>query len=194
MLQVAPQTPCDDLAANSTDRRKLTTVQGVAFVTLRSQADRAITACESANANFPNEQRFQYQLARALEFKDRARAFGLHEKLSRLQYPAAFDNLGSMYLTDRNDPATAVRYFVEGVRLEDPDSMVSLAEMIEKNHYSVPNPVEVRLALFKRAAELGHSNAARALSEEMVRSQRAISDQDARRMMLQLLGSILQSF
>jgi hypothetical protein len=185
----APQTPCDDLAANSTDRRKLTTVQGVAFVTLRSQADRAITACESANANFPNEQRFQYQLARALEFKDRARAFGLHEKLSRLQYPAAFDNLGSMYLNDRNDPATAVRYFVEGVRLEDPDSMVSLADMIEKNYYPVPNPVEVRLALFKKAAELGNSNAARALSAEMLRSQRTISVQDA----LQILGSILQN-
>ena len=71
-----------------------------------------------------------------------------------------------MYLNDRNDPATAVRYFVEGVRLEDPDLMVSLAEMIEKNQYSVPNPVEVRLALLKRAAELGNSNAAKALSEE----------------------------
>src|SRR5258707_319247 len=35
----APQTPCDDLAANSTDRRKLATVQGVAFFTLGSQVD-----------------------------------------------------------------------------------------------------------------------------------------------------------
>ena len=190
---VAPQRPCDELAANPTDTRRVASVTGVSFNALKSQADRAIAACESATAEFPSELRFQYQLARALERKDRTRAFALHGKLARLQYPASFDNLGWLYIEDQNNPQLAVQSFIAGVKLGDPNSMISLAEMIDRGNYSVQNPSETKVVLFKRAAELGHPNAAKALNAEMGKLQQHASDEETQRQMLELFGSILRN-
>jgi TPR repeat protein len=84
----------------------------------------------------PDELRFTYQLGRALELKgegselanNRQRALKIHEQLVAKGYPAAFDNLGSMYL-DRNDLPRAVGLFRRGIRAGDSDSMVSFAEL-----------------------------------------------------------------
>lgn len=191
----APRTTCDDLAANPTDRRKLNNIQGASFGVLKLQATQAIAACETAAAEFPNELRFQYQLARALEHKDkdRLRAFGLHQNLVRLRYPAAFDNLGWMYFRDQKDPNTAVRYFRMGVELEDADSMISLADMIDRGHFSVANVNETKIALFKRAAELGHPNAAAALNAEMSKMQQSMSERESQQKMLEVFGFILRN-
>ena len=148
---------CDRLAANPTDSKKVT--EGVTFEMLKLQADDAINACTRAVAQFPSELRYyQYQLGRAMQFRDRKKAFEIVVGLTKGQrYPAAFDNAGWMYYQDKKDPAAAVLQFKMGAQLGDGDSMVSLAEMIDRNLFSPPNPYDMKLALWRKAAELGHA-------------------------------------
>ena len=111
---------------------------------------------------------FQYQLARALEAKgkDRQRALQIQQKLVTLGYPAAFDNLGWIIISERKDYSEASNLFRKGTQLGDPDAMVSLAEMIDRGRTFPLNPSETKLALYARAARLGHLGAARALQLE----------------------------
>ena len=74
--------------------------------------------------------RFQYQLARALQHIDKERAFALLQQLTQKRYPAAFDNLGWLFLARRNI-AQAVSHFRIGAQLGDPDSMMSFVEMYD---------------------------------------------------------------
>jgi TPR repeat protein len=158
---------CDQLAANPTDPRKPITTPGVPYTSLREQADEAISVCQQAIGNAPAELRYRYQLGRALQFKDRGRAFEIHAELVRRGYAAAFDNLGWIYFADRSNPQEAVRQFIAGSQAGDPDAMVSLGEMIGRGHYSPPDPADAKLFLFKRATELGHPNGARAYELEL---------------------------
>ena len=158
---------CDQLAANPTDPRKPITTPGVAYTSLREQADEAIRVCQQAMATAPDELRYRYQLGRALQFSDRARAFEIHRELARRGYAAAFDNLGWIYFVDRSNPQEAVRQFIAGSQAGDPDAMVSLGEMIGRGHYTPQNPADAKLFLFKRAAELGHPNGTRAYELEL---------------------------
>ena len=119
----------------------------------------ALEACEIASKQNPKEPRLQYQLARVLEFSDRKRAFAILQKLTSIKYPAAYDNIGWIYLTDQNNPQEAVNYFRKGVELNDSDSMVSLAAMYDRNHTAPRGPGETKLALYHRAAQLGNNSA-----------------------------------
>jgi hypothetical protein len=75
-------------------------------------------------------------------------------------YPAAFDNAGSLLLHDRGCRQhcvnEAVKLFIKGAALGDPDSMVSLADQIN-NGQATGNMI----ALYQRAAKLGHPRAIR---------------------------------
>ena len=128
---------CDRLAANPTDIHRK--VEGAAFDVLRNQADQAIEACGRAIQQFPSELRYQYQIGRAYQFKDTKKAFDIFGVLVKAEYPAAFDNLGGMYLGKDND--RALQLFLRGRDLNDADSMVSLADMIDKGTYTPDNPV-----------------------------------------------------
>jgi TPR repeat protein len=186
---------CDRLAANPNDRRKSVAHEGVPYAVLKLQADEAIAACEVAVRQNPGELRLQYQLGRALQFKDRRRAFDIHRRLAALNYPAAYDNLGWLYYSEFGNPSEAVAQFVAGTRLEDPDSMVSLGEMVDRGHFTPANPNEAKLFLFKRAAELGHPNAARAYELEIAlveeSRQREANKQEMQRQMLQFFATVL---
>ncbi|WP_197520892.1 hypothetical protein [Bradyrhizobium icense] len=120
---------CDRLAANPTDARKIG--EGVSFDLLKRQADQAFDACVRATQTFPSELRYQYQLGRAAQFKDKKQAFDIFTRLVQANYAAAFDNLGGMYLYDRKDAASAIQLFKRGSALDDADSMVSLVDLIE---------------------------------------------------------------
>src|SRR5262249_30897587 len=114
-----------------------------------------------------NEPRLQYQLARAFQSnRDRQKAFPIHERLVDRKYPAAYDNLGWLLINEKQNYSQAVNLFRRGVQLGDPDSMVSLAEMIDKGRATPVNSSETKLALYGRAAQLGHQNAAQALKRE----------------------------
>jgi hypothetical protein len=108
---------CDHLAGNPTDARKVG--DGVSFDILKLQVDDAIEACTRAVKQFPSELRYQYQLGRAFQLRDRKKAFEIETALVHQRYPAAFDNLGWMYLYDKKDPAAAVQYFKMGSQLGD---------------------------------------------------------------------------
>jgi len=184
---------CDRLAANPTDPRRVG--EGVPFEMLKVQADEAISSCTRAVAQFPAELRYQYQLGRALQFRDRKKAFDIEAALVKQRYPAAYDNLGWMYLQDRKDPAAAVQQFKMGSQLGDGDSMVSLAEMIDRNLFTPPNPYDMKLALWRKAAELGHAGAAKALDLESAKIQQKqneeLTRQQAQQLMFQMIGGIV---
>jgi len=157
---------CDELAANPNDPAKSSDVAGVPYASLGAQSANAIAICESAAQSYPNQLRFQYQLARALETtgdqNNRQRAFAIYKRLVDLRYAAAFDNLGWLYLT-LNPSTTAfgpvVDLFRTGVGLGDSDAMVSLAEMIIRARAAPLNPNETPIALITRAIQLGNKAA-----------------------------------
>lgn len=184
---------CDRLAANPTDPRRVG--EGVPFEMLKLQADEAINSCTRAVAQFPTELRYQYQLGRALQFRDRKKSFDIEANLVKQRYPAAFDNLGWMYLQDKKDAAAAVQQFKMGSQLGDGDSMVSLAEMIDRNLFTPPNPYDMKLALWRKAAELGHAGAAKALDLESAKIQQKqneeLTRQQAQQLMFQMIGGIV---
>ena len=171
---------CDLLAANPNDQNRVG--EGVPFDVLKSQAKDAVEACENAIKQNPTEPRLQYQLARALQFSDRKRAFPILQKLISQRYPAAFDNIGWVFYFDQKNPESAVASFRSGVQLNDSDSMVSLAEMIDRNHTAPRSPAETKLALYHRAAQLGNAAGSRA---EQVELQKQGIEQQNREMQMQ---------
>lgn len=186
---------CDSLAANPNDRNKVG--DGVAFGVLKGQATDAIRWCELAMKQNPEQLRFKYQLARALQWADRTRAFQLHQELTARRYPASFDNLGWMFYMDRKDPNQAVAMFRAGTQLNDADAMVSLAEMVDRGHIVPATPAETKIELCRRAADLGHLGAATCYQMEVAKEEQAARDRTTQlqqqQMMLQLMGTVIQS-
>jgi hypothetical protein len=152
---------CDELAANPNDQNRRRTSRGVSYDELKTHITDAIQACEVA-AQQPNDLTSQYQLARAVELVDPPRGQSMQDRLVKKGYPAAFDNAGSLLLHDRGCRQhcvnEAVRLFKKGADLGDPDSMMSLADQIH-NGQATGNMI----ALYQRAANLGHPGARLAL-------------------------------
>ena len=186
---------CDQLAGNPSDPGR--SGIGVTFDVLKNQAKDAATNCEQAIRQYPNEPRFQYQLGRSLQLIDRNRAFDVLRKAVSLRYPAAYDNFGWMLYADKKNVNEAVSVFRVGTRLGDPDSMVSLAEMIDRGHATPVDQNETKIALYARAAALGHQAAQRALQVEQAKEAKAAQDlatqQQQQRLMLEVLGTVIQN-
>jgi TPR repeat protein len=129
---------------------------------------------------------------------NRARAFDLHSKLVSLNYPAAFDNLGWMYINDKKDLNTAVGLFRKGVQLGDSDSMISIADLLEKGRIGPTSPDETRLKLLTRAADLGNPNAIRAVQVELEKEQIARQNKaleiERQRQAAEIFGQVLRQF
>jgi hypothetical protein len=153
---------CDELAGNPNDQRRRSKGVGVSYDQLKTQIPEAIRACESAVQLLPADPTLQYQLARAVELVDPPRGQSMQDRLVKKGYPAAFDNAGSLLLHDRGCKQhcvnEAVKLFKKGADLGDPDSMMSLADQIH-NGQATGNMI----ALYQRAAKLGHPAAIRAL-------------------------------
>ena len=113
---------CDQAAANPTDSRKPSDLPGVRYEDLKEGAAQAVEICRFAVEKFPQELRYKYQLARAIEINEPNKAIPIYKQLTNLNYAAAFDNLGSIYLRKQNY-ASAISVFKAGVRANDPDSM-----------------------------------------------------------------------
>lgn len=186
---------CDELAANPNDKNKAGS--GASFPVLKGQAVEAAKMCEAAMKQAPNELRFKYQFARALQFSDRGRAFTLFQELVSKRYPAAYDNLGWMYFADKANPAQAVVMFRQGVQAGDIDSMVSLAEMVERGQATPSGPSETKMELCRKAAELGHSSAGQCYQAEVAKIEQAEKDRvqklEQQKMMMQVIGTMLQT-
>ena len=121
---------CDQMAANPSDVRKTGDVAGVPYNDLKTNAKAAADACALAMRVNPEEIRYRYQYARALEIDDPKKALKIHEQLIHDGYLASYDNAGSILIGTYKKIPEAIKYFNEGVRRGDPDSMVSLASLI----------------------------------------------------------------
>lgn len=185
---------CDDLAANPNDVNKVGL--GASFGALKAQAAEAVKACELAAKQKPSELRFKYQLARALQFSDRPRSFALHQDLANKGYGASYDNLGWMYYTDRKDKGRAIALFRQGIQIGDVDSMVSLAELVDRGDVTPANAFESKVELCRRAADLGHVGAKQCYQLEVAKQEQAERDRvqqlEQQKMMMQLMGTIIQ--
>jgi hypothetical protein len=161
-----PQGECDRLAANPSDRRKPPSVPGVPYDSLMNQAKQAIAACTEAVRQSPTELRYQYQMARAMETEAPEKALEIHRKLAGLGYPVAYDNLGWLAIKLHQNYGGAIKYFNAGSQLRDPDSMVSLVEMVDRGYLPTDRPQEVKCQLLRTAAGLGHQGAQMQIQEE----------------------------
>ena len=132
-----------------------------------------------------------------MEWIDRNKALQIHQELVARGYPAAFDNLGWLYFTERSDPAKAAALFRRGVLTGDSDSMVSLAEMIERGHAIPANPSEEKLQLYSRAAKLGNAGAARAYQAEIAKAratqQERMLQLEQQRRAMQFFGTVMRN-
>jgi TPR repeat protein len=179
------------LAANPNDRNRVGA--GVPLATLKRQAQLAIAACEEAVRQSPDEPRLRYQLARAFQTVDRDKAFGMLEGLVARGYPAAHDNFGWMLYDDKKMKARAVEIFRRGVSLGDPDSMLSLAEMVDREDTEPRNGSETKISLYTRACQLGHERACQAATAENEREARRARDLQEQKQALELFQGILRS-
>ena|ERR1700722_3670931 len=194
---------CDALAANPGDAHRV--ADGVLYGALKVQSAEAVEACEIAVTQNPHELRFQYQLARALELagdnqahtKNRQKALEIHQRLVKAGYAAAFDNLASLYYWDRKDLATAVVLWRKGVDLGDSDSMLTLADLVEKGRVNPQGPNEAPIELYKRAADLGNENGVRAYQAELAKAQQIQQQQiqqlQQQQIMMQFMGTVLRN-
>jgi TPR repeat protein len=102
-----------------------------------------------------------------------------------------------MYRWDRKDIATATALFRKGAELDDSDSMISLADLIENNQVMPESPNETPLGLYKRAADLGNQNAIRGYQAEVANAQQMHQQQvqqlQQQRIMLQFMGTVLRN-
>jgi hypothetical protein len=183
---------CDQKAANPRDPKKAPGVNGVPYDLLKYQAKEAIEVCTKAVQQYPNELRFQYQLARALEFVNQTRALEIHLKLGGLQYPAAYDNAGGL-LKHQKRYADAIRQFRLGMRYGDPDAFVDLGDMVHEG-LAEGNYIE----LYQQAARLGHEGAQRALEieeqKQIAEQQQKANEAEQQRRALETMGNILRGF
>ena len=188
---------CDQLAANPHDPRKPSGIFGAKYADVKNNAQEGAAACGKAMKYFPDEPRYQYQYARAMGFIKQDEAILIYSRLTKLGYPAAFDNLASLLLKrkDRKSIKQALAILKEGVRAGDPDSMVTLADLVGTDEFAVQNPMAVKLALLKRAGELGDEDAREAaaeLEQEMQQQQQQyMSQQQQEQMMMELFGAIM---
>lgn len=190
---------CDANAANPMDQAKASDAPGVKFDVLRADNSAAVESCRAAAEASPGNLRYKYQLARALAAqqsteKEAMRSFA---ELAARGYAAAFDNLGWLSIKLSKDYARAASLFRQGVRLGDPDCMVSLATLIEGAYAQAMNASENKWALLSRAAELGHPGAQFAVRSEQERqaaeAQKRLQEQQQRDQALQLMGTFLQA-
>lgn len=190
-------TACDQLAANPTDRRKPSHIAGTPYEVLKAGTAEAISACQTAVRVFPGEPRYAYQLARAVQIKSPQEAMSMLQPLVTARYPAAYDNLGWLHIRLYKDYSEAVRLFKLGAQMDDPDCIVSLAELVDKGYYQPTSAAEGKWQLFARAASLGHVNAGLAIERERARIESEMAQQqqqdDAARAIFEVLGGVIRT-
>ena len=186
---------CDRAAANPTDARKPSEVDGVEYNDLKRTARSAQVICAGAIRSFPTEQRYKYNWARATEFIDAKQAAEAYKSLTQSRYAAAYDNYGGILLGD-NRLQDAIRQYDAGVKAGDPSAMASVAWLIKQNRYTVANPAKVRLDLLTSAAKAGHRGAQATLEGERV-EQEAQAAQKQRELQMQqnmfnIIGGVMR--
>ena len=145
-------------------------------------------ACRAAVENKPEDPRFRYQYARAMQTIEPASAAHIYEQLVAERYPAAFDNYGWVLIQLQNDYAGAERLFRAGIALDNADARQSLAELIIKNRIR-PRYKREAVDLMREAAEQGNADARTYLAEY---DERKRQENEAKAVVKGIFGSILR--
>lgn len=161
--KAAAADPCDALASNPNDMQRRNTSFGVPYPTLVKDPGPAIEACAAAVARAPGDAQFAYQYGRALAKTNPQAAERELLRATAMKYAVAYDNLAQLALA-RKDISTAYAYLQRGIALNDPDSMITLADLMLCQDI-LPNKPLHAAELYVQAADAGHSNAFRMIAE-----------------------------
>ncbi len=160
VLQPAPVTECDRLAARPLDPDHPPDAPGVEFAQI--DAEHAIPACRAALAQYPGERRFMFALGRALQSaKQYDEAVRLYRQAADAGNASAMNNLGTMYRDSRGvamDEAEAVRLFRNAADAGNAFAMNNLAAMYRDGRSVAMDEAEA-MRLFRKAADAGSAYA-----------------------------------
>ena len=149
---------CDKLAANPRDTQKPADVPGVEVRVLTTQAKEAEEACNIAMQIAPNEPRYRYQYARAIQtsnsLADLNSAYPILTSLLKSNYLAAYDNFGWLIIKVEKNVPKAVTYFQYGMLHDDPSAILSVIEIVNKGYVNYDS--SLKCVLIKDISEHGH--------------------------------------
>ena len=154
--RAAPETECDRLAAHPS------TKLGTGIVFARIDVARAIPACEQAVAQYPDELRFQFQLARSLHKAERHQdALALYGKAGDQGFALAQRSVGFMYANGsgvKQDLTKAARWLHQAAERCDADAQFALGTIYAKGQGVERNDSE-SLHWYRIAAAQAHPDA-----------------------------------
>ncbi|MCB1882494.1 MAG: SEL1-like repeat protein [Geminicoccaceae bacterium] len=169
---------CDLLAADPDDPARVAPGVRGGLVSIRS----AVRACALALARVPENPRFLFQFARAL---DEARRYDwakvFYERAAKGGYGAAIVSLGYLYKTGhgvKKDEAEAARLYEEAALLGNPRARTNLGVFFIDGK-GVAQSTEDGLAWLRLAAAHGWPNALTALGDVYRRGKAVPADADA---------------
>ncbi len=161
--RIIPGTKCDTLAAHPANSVGST---GVDFA--RIDSARAISACEQAIAQYPDELRFQYQLARSLHKAERHNeALALYSKAGEQGFALAQRSVGFMYANANGvaqDLPKAANWIRQAAERCDVDAQFTLGTMYA-NGQGVEKNDTTSLHWIRSAASQNHPEARTRLKE-----------------------------
>ena len=176
-IREAPATECDNLAAHPSNSALSS---GVDFA--RIDPARAIPACEQAVANYPDELRFKYQLARSLHKAERyGEALALYSETGEQGFALAQRSIGFMYANANGvaqDLAKAVTWLRRAADRCDADAQFALGTLYANGQGMKQSETE-SLRWLRIAAAQNHPDA-RARLNELAKSGATLSARDNR--------------
>jgi hypothetical protein len=162
--QTAGETPvaaCDRLAAALTDSDRPDGVAGVEFKAI--DPDPAVAACRAAIIAQPNNARFVFELARAVDKANgpNGEASALMRKAADAGYAAAMNGMGFSYEMGRGvtqDFAEALRWYRRGASAGNSAAMHRIGLAYEHGE-SVPASPGEAVRWYRKSAEAGDASA-----------------------------------
>jgi TPR repeat protein len=159
-----PVTDCDRLAAHPQDVHKV--APGIEFESI--DAAHAIAACRDALANFPDEPRFAYELARALDSGGQVlSAMEMYRRLADAGYVQAQVTMGISYLDGtfvETEPAKAAEWFRRAEQSGHAQAEFYLGLLYERGLGVTQNKEEAQ-RLLQRSVDAGYDRALVALGD-----------------------------
>jgi TPR repeat protein len=158
VVQSAPMTECDRLAASPGDPKKL----GAGVEGDKVKGLLAIFACEAAVKAYPDEERLWFQMGRAFHINDYyILSIPWYRKAAVRGYSAAQNNLGVMYANGygvTKDYKEAVKWFRKAAEQGNPGAQNYLGLMYD-NGEGVTKDLKEAVKWYRKAAEQGYASA-----------------------------------
>jgi tetratricopeptide (TPR) repeat protein len=151
---------CDELAAASDDAKRGPSASDVKLGEIKLAE--AVTACTEAVKQFPDMDRFHYQLGRTLlAARNYSSAVASYKRAIELGNVQALHVLGKMYEEGTGvakDPGGARFYYETAAEKNFAPAIVSLAALYQRGAGVIKDPAKA-YDLYRRAADLGNAKA-----------------------------------